>query len=1050
MSVQAAFARTPGVSNEYASLAARPLLEPLEPRLMLAADIFEPNDTFVDAFDLVGGPQSHSSLSVHEPNNDDWYKWTASNSATLSATIYFSHQMGDLDLYVYNSAGQMLDSSTTTTDNEFCHIQAAQGQTYYVRVHGYLGATNDDYTLALSGDFPIPHDRFEPNDTFAGARFLGSSDQRHDDLTIHPIPGGEFVSNPDYYRWRAPLSGTLTVDTLFLNALGDLNLELLDSNGNVLDESVTHTDNERVSARVTAGQYYVIHVYGWVGWTSPDYDLVITGPQLDFGDAPLPYPTTGAAAASHETPTLVWLGGAPDAEPGGQPHPSALGDDNDGTDDEDGVVFPAPLIPGQASVVQVTVVIAIPFINGAFVQGWVDFDQSGSWEAAEMVLDSLYLPTGSFPIGFAVPADATPGDTFARFRISLASGLPPTGAGPAGEVEDVMVTIENPPPEISIDNVQVTEGDSGTRNAVFTVSLSNTYFDEVSVEYTTEDVSAVAGSDYLATSGTVWFGQGATEATIQVPVMGDPEPEPNETFRVVLSNPQNATIADGIGIGTIINDDQEMDFGDAPKPYPTQLRDGARHPIIRGGTWLGPEDDDPDPEPDGQPHASAQGDDKDGNDDEDGVRIPTLYVGESAEIDVFVNTGSFNRAYVGIWIDLDQDGTWHHPGEQIFGDYLTTGPYRIPVTVPRDTPAGTTFLRARIANHSLGPTGAAEDGEVEDHQVTIAGAGPQVVGVYVRGTGWATAVLDHLQATGLGSDVYGYSIPVGSPTQLDTLPWVNLDQVSITFSESVQVAAADFGLYGIKVPSYFPVAFSYDDLSYTATWYFDQLAGADKLLLALSDDVTDTAGNPLNGEWTDGVSTWPSGDGTSGGDFRFRLNVLPGDVDQSGEVRSSDTIKVRRRSNTAPGDQDYSCFFDVDCSGEIRSSDTIKVRRKSNTELPPGEPVVPPSVPLGQTGESMEAAAAVDDAVGAALPKIDGLVPQDSAAEPARLAAAVQLAEARRRRFPLAGFTELRPLRKRITGSAVAEANEAQAAWPDLCIDVLRAIPMLQLRPSIR
>ena len=62
----------------------------------------------------------------------------------------------------------------------------------------------------------------------------------------------------------------------------------------------------------------------------------------------------------------------------------------------------------------------------------------------------------------------------------------------------------------------------------------------------------------------------------------------------------------------------------------------------------------------------------------------------------------------------------------------------------------------------------------------------------------------------------------------------------------------------------------------------------------------------------------------------------------------------------------------------------------------------------------------------------------------------LEIAEAEHRRLPLGRLTKLRPLRRRIAASAVVGIDEVQAAWPDLEVDVLRAVPMLQLRPSIR
>jgi hypothetical protein len=113
-----------------------------------------------------------------------------------------------------------------------------------------------------------------------------------------------------------------------------------------------------------------------------------------------------------------------------------------------------------------------------------------------------------------------------------------------------------PTPTLSINDATVTEGNSGTSNATFTVTLSATSTSAVTVKYDTADGTATtAGSDYQSASGTLTFAPGDTSKTITVAVNGDTTPEPDETFAVNLSNPTNATIADGQGIGTIKNDD---------------------------------------------------------------------------------------------------------------------------------------------------------------------------------------------------------------------------------------------------------------------------------------------------------------------------------------------------------------------------------------------------------------------------------------------------------------------------------------------------------------
>ena len=72
---------------------------------------------------------------------------------------------------------------------------------------------------------------------------------------------------------------------------------------------------------------------------------------------------------------------------------------------------------------------------------------------------------------------------------------------------------------------------------------------------TGNNTSAVAGSDFTATSGTLTFAPGTTSQTISVPVLGDVLNESNETFRVNLSGATAATIADNQGVGTIIDND---------------------------------------------------------------------------------------------------------------------------------------------------------------------------------------------------------------------------------------------------------------------------------------------------------------------------------------------------------------------------------------------------------------------------------------------------------------------------------------------------------------
>ncbi len=174
-----------------------------------------------------------------------------------------------------------------------------------------------------------------------------------------------------------------------------------------------------------------------------DLSLVITGravvADMDFGDAPDPtYPTLLASdGARHTVVPGVYLGSRVDVEADGQPDATATGDDNDGTDDEDGVSFVTTPVQGEAVAVEVTASVA-----GA-LSAWVDFNGDGDWnDPDERVVMDKTLIAGLNTIAFIVPDDALPGQTLSRWRFSTVRGLGVTGAAPDGEVEDHLVRIE--------------------------------------------------------------------------------------------------------------------------------------------------------------------------------------------------------------------------------------------------------------------------------------------------------------------------------------------------------------------------------------------------------------------------------------------------------------------------------------------------------------------------------------------------------------------------------------------------------------------------------
>ncbi|MEQ9410795.1 MAG: choice-of-anchor Q domain-containing protein, partial [Fuerstiella sp.] len=145
-------------------------------------------------------------------------------------------------------------------------------------------------------------------------------------------------------------------------------------------------------------------------------------------------PVTGA---SHIIVPGFHLGADIDADADGQPNATATGDDNDGLDDEDGVVFTSSLVQGNTATITVTASAA------GMLDAWLDFNDDDDWDdAGEQIFSSQTLAAGTNNLVFTVPATAVAdSSSFARFRFSSAGGLSFDGPADDGEVEDYEVSI---------------------------------------------------------------------------------------------------------------------------------------------------------------------------------------------------------------------------------------------------------------------------------------------------------------------------------------------------------------------------------------------------------------------------------------------------------------------------------------------------------------------------------------------------------------------------------------------------------------------------------
>ena len=167
-------------------------------------------------------------------------------------------------------------------------------------------------------------------------------------------------------------------------------------------------------------------------------------------------------------------------------------------------------------------------------------------------LDTTYADFGRQTITYGPATDSINGLAVQPDgRVVVAGGSIVNGT----DQDTALARLQDGDPALSIADASTLEGDSGTTNLPFTVSLSTTSRHAVTFSYSTQDGTAHAPGDYLTTSGTGTILAGKSSTTINVPIVGDTKIEPDETFSVNIGSPANASISRGTATGTIQNDD---------------------------------------------------------------------------------------------------------------------------------------------------------------------------------------------------------------------------------------------------------------------------------------------------------------------------------------------------------------------------------------------------------------------------------------------------------------------------------------------------------------
>ncbi|WP_305844637.1 GEVED domain-containing protein [Photobacterium leiognathi] len=209
-----------------------------------------------------------------------------------------------------------------------------------------------------------------------------------------------------------------------------------------------------------------------------DYRILTS--QIDFGDAP--DSTTGTANNDYQTTLAnggashlradtdannqvdITLGTAWDSDSGTLENTTAMADDNDGIDDEDGVTLPTQASPGDSIDIVVTVTKeATSTLNGLQLYAWMDWNADGVWDpATETVVNQPIAAQGTLTFPTIVPTTATLGNMALRVRVCSADTAcnAPLGQATDGEVEDYQFMVMNFPVNDVCDRFYVTQAAS--------------------------------------------------------------------------------------------------------------------------------------------------------------------------------------------------------------------------------------------------------------------------------------------------------------------------------------------------------------------------------------------------------------------------------------------------------------------------------------------------------------------------------------------------------------------------------------------------------------
>ncbi len=223
------------------------------PPMMCPVDGQEPNDTAATAASV--GVGNHANL--HACTDDDYYAMSFSQGDDVTIAVSFSDAEGDIDIELENPSGTVVADSTSATDDETISYTVQTSGTHRLRVFLYGDAgsvVGNPYTLnvGVAGAATCAADSYEPNNTQALGPTL--SPGSYSNLS-------SCVQDDDFYTVPLTSGAPFTANLTFVDAEGDIDVELLDPNGTIAASASSATDNEQINYTPTMSGNFSLRVY---------------------------------------------------------------------------------------------------------------------------------------------------------------------------------------------------------------------------------------------------------------------------------------------------------------------------------------------------------------------------------------------------------------------------------------------------------------------------------------------------------------------------------------------------------------------------------------------------------------------------------------------------------------------------------------------------------------------------------------------------------------------------------------------------------------------